>query len=324
MKKIFQSIVASGVAIALLSGCYSYHYSASFANPDVPIENEGISTSVSVLGTFGNRNGSIDDAIFNGKIDRINRVEYESAVYVGGLVVIWKTHVFGSLTPFAKQEMDTKFKKRHEITEQQKLVQEENAKRVQKEREAAAKEAEIRKKREEEELAQMRRVAISKRSQPTSARVYIDGKYIGQTNSNLEDVKVGTHTVELRAEGFAIENFQTTVDINGTLDINPKYKRLSTLASFPGGSDEYNQYIIDNVHYPKLASTRKISGRVDVSFVVTETGKIRDIEVTKSVEKTLDEEAMRVVTGMPEWIPATLDGEKVSSFVTIPIRFSGD
>ena len=90
---------------------------------------------------------------------------------------------------------------------------------------------------------------------------------------------------------------------------------------FPGGDKALMQWLAENMKYPVSAHEEKLEGRVVVRFVVSETGKIKDVEVLRSVAPVLDEEAIRVVNAMPNWIPGKQSGKEVSVYYTLPVLF---
>lgn len=80
-------------------------------------------------------------------------------------------------------------------------------------------------------------------------------------------------------------------------------------------------YLSTSLQYPKKAVRNKIEGVVLLQFIVSEKGKVTDITIIKSVEKSLDEEAVRVVKNMPDWEPAIWGGKFSKSFKRLPISF---
>ncbi len=91
---------------------------------------------------------------------------------------------------------------------------------------------------------------------------------------------------------------------------------------FPGEDRGLHKYLRENLIYPEIAKQNKIEGRVVCKFIVKEDGKVDDIKVVKSISPELDEEAIRVIKLMHEWIPAEKeDGEKVTSYCMMPIKF---
>ena len=88
---------------------------------------------------------------------------------------------------------------------------------------------------------------------------------------------------------------------------------VEEIPEFPGGEDALRKYLIENTKYPKNTRKNKISGTVNVLFVIDENGEIGDVLVSNSVNPTLDKEAIRVVKNMPNWIPGKIRGKPVKS-----------
>ena len=80
-------------------------------------------------------------------------------------------------------------------------------------------------------------------------------------------------------------------------------------------------YLETEIEYPKRAEKQNIEGRVYVQFVVEKDGDISGAKVLKGIGTGCDEEALRVVRSMPNWIPGEDNGEKVSVKYTLPIKF---
>ena len=92
-------------------------------------------------------------------------------------------------------------------------------------------------------------------------------------------------------------------------------------AQFHGGDEAMFNFIRDNVKYPLLAKEAGIQGKVYVEFIVNKDGSLSEIEIARGVHKTLDDEALRVVKLMPNWIPGEQRGKKVRFLFTLPINF---
>ena len=106
------------------------------------------------------------------------------------------------------------------------------------------------------------------------------------------------------------------------LDDNPLSLRVvEQLPEFPGGMVEFMKWLTKNLKYPPSAQSRKIQGRVVVSFIVNRDGTIADAKVVKSVDPQLDREAMRVVRMMPNWKPGLQMGKPCRTMFAIPIVF---
>ena len=91
--------------------------------------------------------------------------------------------------------------------------------------------------------------------------------------------------------------------------------------SFPGGTNALNTFIVSNLKYPVFAQEKGIQGRVVVKFIVEKDGSISNVEVDRSVDPDLDNEAMRVVKAMPKWIPGQINGKAVKVECSHPFVF---
>ena len=100
-----------------------------------------------------------------------------------------------------------------------------------------------------------------------------------------------------------------------------KPKDVVVNAEFPGGEESLNQFLKDHIKYPPKAAKKKIQGRVEVAFWIDKSGKVHDVRVVDSVDKDLDKEAVRVCKLLPDFIPATVNGEPVEVLFKLPIRF---
>ncbi len=94
------------------------------------------------------------------------------------------------------------------------------------------------------------------------------------------------------------------------------------MPEFPGGEMALRKFIADNVSYPEQAKKDSIVGRVYISFVVDEAGKVGCVKVERSVNALLDQEALRVVKMMPAWKPGREDAEVVKVSFVLPISFA--
>ncbi len=92
-------------------------------------------------------------------------------------------------------------------------------------------------------------------------------------------------------------------------------------ASFKGGSKAFQNYMVKNIRYPQLCIDQRIQGRVFISFVVEKNGAISNVIVDKGAHPLLNEEAIRLVKGMPKWKPGKANGKKVRTRCRLPINF---
>ena len=102
---------------------------------------------------------------------------------------------------------------------------------------------------------------------------------------------------------------------------NSVYDVVEQMPSFPGGIPGLMTYLSQNTRYPAEAQETCAQGRVVVSFVVGKDGHISDVTVVRSVEPSLDKEAVRVVRNMPRWTPGKQGGEPVRVRYNVPVSF---
>lgn len=95
-----------------------------------------------------------------------------------------------------------------------------------------------------------------------------------------------------------------------------------TMPYFPGGRELLLKYLAVNIKYPASAVKAKKQGRVIVTFIVQKDGSVTHAKIAKSIDPELDAEALRVVRGMPKWIPGTQLGKPVNVKYTLPVKFS--
>jgi protein TonB len=97
---------------------------------------------------------------------------------------------------------------------------------------------------------------------------------------------------------------------------------VEEMPQFPGGDASLFKYLHDNIKYPPIARENGIQGKVYVTFVVNETGKITDAKVIRGIGGGCDEEALRVVRAMPDWKIGKQNGRPVKVQYNLPINFT--
>lgn len=102
---------------------------------------------------------------------------------------------------------------------------------------------------------------------------------------------------------------------------NSVYDVVEQMPSFPGGISGLRTYLNQNIRYPAEAQENCVQGRVVVSFVVGKDGHISDVTVLRSVDPSLDKEAVRVIRNMPRWTPGKHGGEPVKVRYNVPVSF---
>ncbi|MBR1935405.1 MAG: energy transducer TonB [Muribaculaceae bacterium] len=99
------------------------------------------------------------------------------------------------------------------------------------------------------------------------------------------------------------------------------FKSAEQMPQFPGGDAALMKYINSHIHYPAAAEENNIQGRVVVQFVVEKDGSVGQVKVARSVDRSLDNEAVRVVKSLPKFIPGKQNGQPVRVWYTLPVTF---
>lgn len=102
---------------------------------------------------------------------------------------------------------------------------------------------------------------------------------------------------------------------------NKVFDVVEVMPSFPGGQGALMSYLSSHTKYPVVAQENGVQGRVTVSFVVERDGSITDVHVVRSVDPSLDREAARVISSMPNWQPGKQNGSAVRVKFNVPVQF---
>ena len=99
------------------------------------------------------------------------------------------------------------------------------------------------------------------------------------------------------------------------------FQIVEEMPSYPGGEGKLMEYVAKNIKYPQIARETGIQGRVFVGFVVEPDGSVSNVKVLRGIGGGCDEEAMRVVKGMPKWKPGKQRGKAVRVSYMLPVNF---
>ena len=114
---------------------------------------------------------------------------------------------------------------------------------------------------------------------------------------------------------------KTTQTHKDTTTGDKVYEVCEQMPIFEGGDAALMKYLTDSVKYPELAKKHGVQGRVVIGFIVEKDGSLTDVKVLRHVDIALDAEALRVVKGMPKWIPGCQDEQLVRVRYNVPVSF---
>lgn len=100
------------------------------------------------------------------------------------------------------------------------------------------------------------------------------------------------------------------------------YTLVEKMPEYPGGDEARIKFLVDNIKYPKEALKNGITGTVFVTFIIEKEGTISNVEALKGIGGGCDEEAVRVISMMPNWKPGLQRGKPVRVQFNMPIQFN--
>ena len=100
-------------------------------------------------------------------------------------------------------------------------------------------------------------------------------------------------------------------------------RTIQKFADYPGGIDKMYEYIRRNLQYPEDALRDSITGDVFIEFVVNAEGKVvgETVKVIRSLSRSCDAEAIRLIKSCPAWIPARSRNGTEEQHISFPISF---
>jgi protein TonB len=96
---------------------------------------------------------------------------------------------------------------------------------------------------------------------------------------------------------------------------------VEEMPEYPGGNNALLKYVGENIMYPSDARNNNIEGKVILKFVVNADGSVDRIEIIRSIDPSLDEEAIRVVKTLQRFRPGKQGGVPVPVWFALPVVF---
>lgn len=140
---------------------------------------------------------------------------------------------------------------------------------------------------------------------------------------NVEAAYAGYETQTLPVRNYNEIGYHFCFDLvnENTDEENKIYDVVEQMPQYPGGKDKLLQYLSMSIRYPKEAEMAGVQGRVIGNFIVEKDGSITGARIDKSVDKSLDAEALRIINEMPKWKPGMQNGKPVRVKYMVPITF---
>ncbi len=132
-----------------------------------------------------------------------------------------------------------------------------------------------------------------------------------------------TSTYTIEPFTLSVHLFEQLFDL-ATYEEDTVYQIVEQMPQYTGGEEAMMKYVAENIKYPQAAKDKNIGGRVFVSFVIEKDGSVNEVKVMRGIGGGCDEEAVRVIKGMPKWKPGIQKGKPVRVSYMMPINFKLD
>ncbi len=97
---------------------------------------------------------------------------------------------------------------------------------------------------------------------------------------------------------------------------------VEEMPQFQGGDImKFRDWVHGQIVYPRMAVENNIQGKVTIKFVIERDGSLSNIEVLASPDKSLEQEAVRVLKTSPKWTPGRHNGRAARVFYILPVDF---
>lgn len=107
-----------------------------------------------------------------------------------------------------------------------------------------------------------------------------------------------------------------------SLEGNEVYTKVDVMPEFPGGENARLKFFGENLKYPVDALYYSIEGTVYTQFIVEKDGALSNIKVLRGIGGGCEEECVRILELMPNWIPGKQNGKLVRTKFVMPTRFN--
>jgi periplasmic protein TonB len=142
---------------------------------------------------------------------------------------------------------------------------------------------------------------------------------IGSTNAAAPDGGEGPAIIQPAGSGDGGPGF-TPEPAKPPVDINTPIYSPEIMPSYPGGMEALRKFLQRNLTNPKeMEEGEEVS--VKVKFVVDYDGNLKSFITVQDGGEEFNKEVIRVLNKMPNWIPGKSNGQNVSVYYTIPVKF---
>lgn len=148
-----------------------------------------------------------------------------------------------------------------------------------------------------------------------------------------EELQIVENDVKVETDFISTDDSDQKIEIKPYVEAKPVEEEVEVEEEIPfaivedkptfQGKDanEFTKWVYNNIEYPEIAKENGIQGRVTVQFTIDKDGSVKDVKVLRSVDSSLDKEAVRVIQKSPKWSPGKQRNKPVKVKYTFPIIF---
>ena len=137
------------------------------------------------------------------------------------------------------------------------------------------------------------------------------------------DTKIDTPDLLFSDDASAFDDFEFEVEeVVENIVEEEIFVTAEEMPTFQGGDlSKFRNWVQSNVKYPQIALENGIQGNVVIKFVVEKDGKLSNIQVLQTPDKTLADAAVQVLQKSPKWKPGKQRNKPVRVTYTLPVSF---
>ena len=136
-----------------------------------------------------------------------------------------------------------------------------------------------------------------------------------------DDVNFNEDDIEITGENRYVADVEEEVEEEVIEEIIP-FAMVADKPKFQGGdANDFSKWVNQRLVYPEIAKENNIQGRVILQFTIDAGGNMTNVKVVRGVDKSLDEEAVRVVKTSPKWTPGRQRDRAAKVTYTFPVIF---
>ena len=140
-----------------------------------------------------------------------------------------------------------------------------------------------------------------------------DNVLVDMDFQSLDDTDVPVDIQEYIHQEVIEEEVEEEVIFVGAVEERPTFNG--------GDANEFSKWVNSRLVYPEIAKENGIEGRVTLQFTIDKEGRLGDVKVLSAPDKTLADEAVRVVSSSPKWKPGKQRDRAVKVSYTFPVIY---